>query len=125
MNKNKKKWTGCFQILELEVMTRAASELASMEKLDPPLELVVKIDKGIGPEILTSKKFAFRFGPASFPLTGFGQLVESFVGEWIAAIVFIETLLSKGIVLADFSSFAQTTAGVEFLNEEEGHLFFQ
>lgn len=109
MAKNKK-WTGCTQMIDV----------ASMKSLDfseVSAATEVQHDGTCGPWVCTSKKWAYRFGPAAMPLTGFPHFVQSYDGDWIISTFRVELLLSQGIVLHDFDNFVKTDAGVSFMAE--------
>ena len=108
MNKHKK-WGGCMQLVKGVDLTLSA--LA--EAADGLMEGAV-----VGPYMLTSRRWTYRFGPGSSPCSGVGMFLQPQAGVWAMTVVPVDKLLKLGIVITDMESFANTKAGGSFFEEE-------
>ena len=108
-----KTWTGCLQLirgLRFEAFKPIADSVDILE------------GTVIGPWIVSSRKWTWRFGVGVHPLAGCGAFMQASNGKWLNAHVPIAPLLSAGILMIDMDAFMKTAAGVSFM--EEHAVFF-
>ena len=106
-------WTGCLQLIRGFRCEAFKPIAASVDMLDGTT---------IGPCIVSSRKWTWRFGAGVHPLAGCGAFMQADNGKWLSELGPLAPLLAAGILMTDMDAFMKTTAGVSFM--EEHAVFF-
>jgi hypothetical protein len=108
----KPKWKGA--------VTRLDSGQFDFGKLDLQEPKHKPEDAGAAPWVVAMRMHSWRFGPALWPLPGFGSFISVLTGSADVYIIALAAgkVLGSGVALKDFSSFLTTPSGLKLFGTD-------